>query len=236
MNLLLLESHQINNNRAEVSGRRAEHIFKVLKLTSGDRISLGLLNGKMGSGIIESSTKTLVQIRDIQLDQAPPANLPLTLILAMPRPQMLKRILQTVATMGVKKLCLIQTGKVEKGFWQSPSATPEAIREHLILGLEQGMATQLPELSFHQRFRPFAEDELPELVQGTTKIIAHPGSSQACPKATEGEHISLAIGPEGGFTDKEVDYFVNAGFSPVHLGDRILKVETAVPVLLAKLF
>ena len=72
-------------------------------------------------------------------------------------------------------------------------------------------------------------------MQQQQKIIAHPGNY---PKATPltAQPSVLAIGPEGGFTPEEVDTFLNNQFSAVQLGDRILRVETAVPVLLAKLF
>ncbi|WP_178101944.1 16S rRNA (uracil(1498)-N(3))-methyltransferase, partial [Pseudomonas yangonensis] len=73
----------------------------------------------------------------VSLDQPPPAKLPLTLILALPRPKMLKRVLQTVSAMGVPRLVLVNSYRVEKSFWQTPFLDPEALREQLILGLEQ---------------------------------------------------------------------------------------------------
>ena len=155
MNLLILEEqHFTSDTDAQIIGPRALHIHSVLRLGIGDKISLGRLNGFVGRGTISSSSKNLVEICDISLDTPPTPPLPLTLILAMPRPQMLKRILQTTATMGVKKLCLIQTSRVEKSFWQSPSATPSAMRDNLILGLEQGVATQLPEIYCYKRLGP----------------------------------------------------------------------------------
>lgn len=237
MNLLILEEHQqLPNNAARPSAKQAEHIRKVLKLKDGSRIGLGQLGGKIGHGRVQIDDEDNITLVDIALNNPAPSMLPVTLILAMPRPQMLKRIMQTVATMGVEKLCLLQTGKVEKSFWQSPSATPEAIREHLLLGLEQGIATTLPEIEYYRRFRPFAEDQLPSIAKNSTKLIAHPGVQQHSIASNGDEHVTLAIGPEGGFTSHEFEYFLEAGFKGISLGERILKVETAVPVALAKLF
>ncbi len=236
MNLLLLEGSQFTSeSSARANVRQSEHIQNILKLSVGDKISLGRVDGLMGYGVIKDLDEK-VGIEDIVLDKTPPPQLNLTVILGMPRPQMLKRILQTLATMGVKKICFIQSSRVEKSFWQSPSATDQAIHDQLILGLEQGVATQLPVVEKHLRFRPFIEDAMETLTKGTKKIIAHPHSSEAPVAHNEDEPLSLAIGPEGGFIRKEVEQFEARGFTSIHLGRRILKVETAVPVLLAKLY
>lgn len=236
MNLVILKPDQfINENCAFASERQFQHIKSILQLNDGDKIAIGRLNGKIGHARIQEQSNS-IQFVDIVTDQNPPPSLAITLILALPRPQMLKRILQTVACVGVERLCFIQSSRVEKSFWQSPTATEEAIEEQLILGLEQGVATQLPRVTKHQRFRPFVEDELAELSTGSKKFIAHPNESASPNLHSAKENISLAIGPEGGFLDKEVEMFKACGFEGIHLGRRILKVETAVPVLLSKLY
>lgn len=236
MNLLILEDAQFTSESiARANTRQSVHIQDILKLSPGDRISVGRLNGLVGQGIIKTLGEE-VEIDNIVLDKSPPPTLAITVILAMPRPQMLKRILQTLATMGVEKICFIQTSRVEKSFWQSPSATDQAIRDQLILGLEQGVATQLPVIETYKRFRPFMEDELDRITANTKRVIAHPHASAAPTAHDESEALSLAIGPEGGFIQQEVECFIEHGFSSIHLGRRILKVETAVPVLLAKLY
>jgi 16S rRNA (uracil1498-N3)-methyltransferase len=237
MNLLLLEAQQfLSDNRAITSKRQAEHIVKTLKLGLGSSITLGKVNGLIGRGTIAEINAHAVTVDAIEFHVVPPAQLPITLILGMPRPQMLKRIVQTIATMGVTKLYLVQTHLVEKSFWQSASATDRAIDEHLKLGLEQGFATQLPHVEKYQRFTPFMRDILPDLTENSSNIIAHPNGLVSCPCHEQNEAITLAIGPEGGFIESEVSLFEEAGFTAASLGSRILKVETAVPVLLAKLY
>ena len=158
-----------------------------------------------------------------------------TLLLALPRPKMLRRVLQTVAAMGVPKLVLLNSYRVEKSFWQTPFLEPSAIREQLILGLEQARDTVLPEVVIEKRFKPFVEDRLPQLAAGTCGLVGHPGDFPPCPRAIS-EPVTLAIGPEGGWIPYEVDKLAAAGLQPVQLGDRILRVETAVTALLARLF
>ncbi len=111
----------------------------------------------------------------------------------------------------------------------------EAIAEQLTLGLEQARDTVLPDIILAKRFKPFVEDELPALAAHTRGLIAHPGDHAECPRALS-EPVTLAIGPEGGWIPYEVELLSKAGLQPVQLGERILRVETAVPALLARLF
>ncbi len=235
MNLIILEDADfISATCARLTGRRHLHLTEILKAAPGGRIAVGRLHGNLGTArILQLDSETTV-LEVEALPDSPPPSLPLTLILGLPRPRMLQRTLQTIATMGVQRLCLIQTSRVEKSFWQTPLLRPEAVHEQLLLGLEQGKATEMPQVEYHRRFRPFIEDVLPQLCQSTRRLIAHPGDYPMARPADES--TTLAVGPEGGFIAGEVADFVAAGFAPIQLGPRILRVETAVPVLLAKLF
>ena len=235
MNLLLLEDADfVAADRAVLSGRRLKHLHEVHGAESGDSLRVGRLGGLMGRGTLLALDEQHAELR-VELDQPPPAKLPLTLLLAVPRPKMLKRTLQTISAMGVARLVLVNSYRVEKSFWQTPFLQPAAIREQLLLGLEQARDTCLPEVSLEQRFKPFVEDRLPQMLAGSRGLVAHPGDFPACPRALD-EPVTLAIGPEGGWIPYEVEMLRAAGLSPVQLGERILRVETAVPALIARLF
>lgn len=237
MNIILLTAEDLTGNTcAEIRDqRRCQHILSVHQAQVGERIRAGLLNGNMGSGIMTTLQPDLIIIEDLVFDEPPPPALPLFLVMALPRPKMLKRVLQTVSTLGVKKLVLMNSYRVEKSYWQTPLLEPESIREHLILGLEQARDTQLPEVILEKRFKPFVEDRLPALIAQTRALVAHPYSETPCPTGLT-EATSLAIGPEGGFIPWEIEQLEACGFEGVHLGKRIMRVETAVPFLLARLF
>ncbi len=240
MNLVLLfpEDFIIHDSAAEsvrLCGRRREHIQHVQRAQVGDQLIVGLVNGKVGRGTITVCNSDAIEM-DVVLDKLPPRALPITLIVALPRPKMLKRILQTIATMGVKKLILINSARVEKSYWQTPILQPDSILEHLTLGLEQARDTAMPAVVIEKRFKPFVEDSLPALTESKLALVAHPGLGQALKTPNTTEEVVLAVGPEGGFVDYEVDKLLACGFQGIHLGHRILRVETAIPVLLAKLF
>ena len=235
MNLLLLEEADfIAADRVVLRDRRLTHMQEVHRSEVGDSLRVGRINGLMGTAELlrlEAGEAELL----VSLDQPPPAKLPLTLVLALPRPKMLRRVFQTVATMGVSKVILVNSYRVEKSFWQTPFLEPEAIREQLILGLEQARDTVLPEIIIEKRFKPFVEDRLPAITDGTLGLVGHPGNYPPCPRALS-EPVTLAIGPEGGWIPYEIDLLAKSGLQPVQLGERILRVETAVTALLTRLF
>ncbi len=235
MNLLLLEDDDfVATDRVQLSGRRLKHLLEVHRAEAGDSLRVGRLNGSMGTGRLLNLDAERAEL-SVSLEQAPPSKLPLTLLLALPRPKMLRRVLQTVSAMGVPQLVLLNSYRVEKSFWQTPFLQPAAIREQLILGLEQARDTVLPKVLIEQRFKPFVEDRLPAMAAGSLGLVGHPGDYPACPRAVE-QAVTLAIGPEGGWIPYEVEKLQAAGLQPVQLGERILRVETAVSALLARLF
>ena len=237
MNLLLLHPEDLlPDGSAIVEGRRLQHMLQVQRVEQGQQLRAGLLDGLMGQARVEQLDNNSARL-SLQLDQPPPAKLPLTLILALPRPKMLRRTLQTIASMGVQQLVLVNSYRVEKSFWQTPWLQEDSIREQLQLGLEQACDTVLPEVILEKRFKPFVEDRLPALAADGLKLVAHPGEHPECPRALGTQQLTLAIGPEGGWIPYEVELMRKAaGFEPVQLGPRILRVETAVPALIARLY
>ena len=236
MNLVLFsQTDFIGDNIVAIRDtRRLQHITLVHQIKLGDTLKVGLINGQMGSGQVVLLNENEIQL-EVVLTQAPPKPLPVTLVLALPRPKMLKRTLQTIATLGVKKIYLINSYRVEKSYWQTPLLEEDAIAEHLLLGLEQGCDTQLPEVHLIKRFKPFVEDDLQNIVGETRALVAHPYTNLPCPAQID-YAITLAIGPEGGFIPYEIDLLQKCGFTAVNLGERIMRVETVVPYLLGRLY
>ena len=234
MNLLLLEEQDFTGpQQVKLSGRRLQHMLEIQQVAPGDCLRVGLLGGLMGQGEVVALNDHQAELQ-VMLTQPPPPKLPLTLLLAMPRPKMFRRILQHCATLGVAEIILLNSYRVEKSFWQTPFLQPEVVRENLLLGLEQARDTVLPDVRVEKRFKPFVEDHLPALVGNSLGLVAHPGNYPPCPRAVSGP-ITLAIGPEGGWLPYEVDKLVDAGLQPVQLGERILRVETAVTALIGRL-
>lgn len=234
MNLLIFtDSDRRGDNQVEVQDRRLQHLLKVLHTEVGDNVRVGELGGLMGNGTIGELNNERA-VLTVTLDQAPPQKLPLTLLLALPRPKMLRRILRSVAEFGVGELHLINSYRVEKSYWQTPVLQPQTIRDYLLQGLEQSRDTVLPQVHCHRRFKPFVEDLFPAMIKGRRALLAHPGDYPPCPRDL-GEETVLLVGPEGGFIPYETEKLQDAGCETVSLGPRILRVENAVTSLLGRL-
>ncbi len=234
MNLILLfQDDFIDNTTVRLQGRRLKHILEVHRASVGDELCVGVLNGQIGVGKVTLLSQSVLEM-EVRLERAPPAALPVTLILALPRPKVLRRVLRSVSSLGVKRIILLNCCRVEKSFWQSPFLGEVAVKEQLVLGLEQACDTVLPEVLLRPLFKPFVEDELPAIIKGTLPLVAHPHSTTPCPCDVK-RAVTLAIGPEGGFIPYEIEKFIACEFTPMQMGERILSVETAVPALIARL-
>ena len=233
--LILLSSDLQGKNHAILKGRRAEHIRSVLKTKVGDSIRFGQLNGPIGIAKLVRKDDSELLLELEYSAQAPVRPIPCTLVMALPRPKVARRLIQAICSLGVEELHLINTYRVEKSFWQSHYLEEAQLQHQLILGLEQSGSTTMPEVFQHRLFRPFAEDRLPEILQNKMGLIAHPYAEKKCPVGIDTPSV-LIVGPEGGFTEFEVNLLANQGAIPVSMGNRILRVETAVPALLGRLY
>ncbi len=235
MNLIVLfDEDFISDDRVVLRGRRAEHVRAVHRAKARESLTVGIADGKTGRGEVLRIDDDELELR-VELERDPPPPLPVTLILALPRPKVLNRVIASATSLGVKRMFLINAWRVEKSYWSTPRLSPDNIRMQAILGLEQARDTRMPSIETRRLFRPLVEDELPAIANGTRALLAHPGAAGECPRALS-EAVTLAIGPEGGFIEAEVTSLQRVGFEPVSLGPRVLRVETAVAALLARLF
>jgi 16S rRNA (uracil1498-N3)-methyltransferase len=230
VNLVLLEPAELRDDgTARLSGRRAAHVRDVLGASPGDRILAGVVGGAMGEAAVLAVGEGELVLRPA-LDRAPPPPSPVSLLLALPRPKILRKVLQGAAAMGVKRLVLLGSWRVEKSYFASPLLAPDALRAELLLGLEQGRDTVLPEVSIRRLFKPFVEDELEAAFPERTRLLAHPvGAAPLEARAPAGPRAALAVGPEGGWTAYEAARLEERGFAPFSLGPRVLRVDAAVP-------
>jgi 16S rRNA (uracil1498-N3)-methyltransferase len=246
MNLLLFESDEIDEGGVlKVSGRRAEHILTVLKLTPGGQLRVGELNG----GVALAQVSSLLPDGRVELriassgvaaggqseNEVGGSKFKLRLLVALPRPQILKKVLLTSAMFGASEIIFCGCARVEKSYWSSKSLRPEAIKEQLMLGMEQGEVTFIPEVRLESRFEVCIEDvrsssNLPLLYadRGGEDLIGLCGQSRL-------DGAVLALGPEGGWVDAERMALERAGFLKLGLGGYNLRVEVALAAALGQI-
>ncbi|MEA1879873.1 MAG: 16S rRNA (uracil(1498)-N(3))-methyltransferase [Campylobacterota bacterium] len=240
MNCILLPQ-----NATSISDlQQVTHIKEILKSQVGDSLTIGEMGGNIGKATIASINDNEVLLRDIALHKKPPAKLDLTVILALPRPKVLRRLIMDMTSLGVNKLIIVNSYRSQKSYWQSPLLN--RIDEFIFEGLQQAIDTVPLEVEFKKRFKPFVEDEFPALLVNKNAdeelshaVIAHPYAMQSWKtylfEATNNKETMpkvLCIGAEGGWIDYEVDLLCKHGCTSVSLGQRILRTETVVNVLL----
>jgi len=236
MNCLLLPKNaKVINDPQQVM-----HIKKVLKSQVGDSLTIGEMGGKIGKAKITQINHDEVILSDIVLNKQPPAKLDLTVILAMPRPKVLRRLVMDMTSLGINKLIIVNSYRTQKSYWQSPLLN--RLDEFVFEGLQQAVDTVPLEIELKKRFKPFVEDEFFALLldedgskEQADAVIAHPYATQSWKSYLDDAKQMpkvLCIGAEGGWIDYEVKLLCQHGCEAVSLGERILRTESVANVLL----
>lgn len=242
MNLLLIKERElVGTGKAEISGARAKYIYEFHDLKAGLTVRAGILNGALGQAEINFVSASRIELTFTP--QQPALNpIPIYALVATPRPQAVKKILQLSAMMGFSGVCFFRSERVVGSYLSSKSLTPQAIEEQLILGLEQAGNTALPPISKCDSFHELINAFIPELIStrgsNSIKLLADTKSTaqkwNSPPLFRPSQLALLAIGPEAGFSQVEQEQFKAFGFMGLSLGPRILRVEVALAVFAAK--
>lgn len=235
MNLLLLHPEDfVGEAEVVLRGRREQHAREVLKVQVGEALRVGRLGGAMGEGEVVDAREGELRL-SVRLTLPPPPRPGVDLILALPRPKQLKRVVPAAASLGVDRLVLLNAARVEKSYFDSKVLAPTFLASLVEQGLEQARDTTPPKLLIRERFRPFVEDELDGLFPDAERLAPHPAAEKPLGPVPPGRRVVLAVGPEGGWVPFELELLAQRGFTPVSLGPRILRTEAAIPLLLGRL-
>ena len=238
MNLILCEPDEVGaDGVVTLSGPRAAHVRGVLRAVAGDTVRVGVVDGPRGRAEVVAIDAEAVVLR-CTLDTGPTAPPAIDLLLALPRPKVLRRLWAQLAALGVGHVRLTNAARVERDYFDAHVVAPTTYRPLLIEGLQQAADTRLPRVSVHRQFRPLIEDEIGAPRDGERRLVAHPGhgaSPAGIAREPRPDRVLLAIGPEGGWNAFELELLAGHGFEPISLGPRILRTDTACIALLAVL-
>lgn len=207
----------------------AHHLIHVLRASPGDIIEL--FNG---TGLVASAQITSLHKRDAKLQilgshREESAARQIIVATAVPKGSRFDWLIEKATELGVTRIIPLRTAR---SVVDPRDSKLEKQRQTVIAACKQSGRNHLLELSPTTTWSDFASRDLE---QGAS-YIAHPGPAArpASPSHWEGKSaIVFAIGPEGGFTNDEVDLAIHHGAIPVSLGPRILRIETAVLALAA---
>ena len=233
MNIVLLEAGEAAAGPlVTIDDERARHVRTVLRAAAGQAIRIGIIDGAAGTGIVRSIDERSVTL-DCTFTDTPIAP-PVDLLLALPRPKVLRRLWAQLAAMGVGRVMLTNAARVERNYFDTHFLEERVFRPLLIEGLQQARDTRLPAVTIHRQFRRLVEDELDTSSDAPVRIVADPASETSILATVAGStRVLLAVGPEGGWNSFEIELLKSRGFERVGLGARTLRSDTACIALLA---
>ncbi|MDR3192880.1 MAG: 16S rRNA (uracil(1498)-N(3))-methyltransferase [Treponema sp.] len=249
MNLILFEEHEAGKPLPRRDGR-CVHLLKVLRKKTGDSFDAGVLGGRRGTGTIEGIGPDGSLSYSLDLFEAPLPRFPLRLAVGFPRPIQLRRLLRDLSSLGLAALDLVGTDLGDKSYRDTNLLRDGGARSALIEGAVQSRDTSLPLLTRYSRLddwlerRPWEDDgeggggqggggqagneqegaKRPALLVAADNL--RPAGSMAG-LGPAGGRVSVAVGPERGWSDRERDLLEKAGFLRLSLGKRALRTETA---------
>jgi 16S rRNA (uracil1498-N3)-methyltransferase len=236
MNIVLIDKTDIGDDgMVRLDGAKARHILDILKAEPGKQLKVGLVNGPRGVGVVhEISDETVVM--HTELSHSYPERPKIDIMLALPRPLVMKRLWAVLPSMGVGRIILTNASKVERFYFDTHWLDEKSYMPCMLEGLEQAGDTMVPDVNITRQFKIFLEDELDEVFPAGKRLVAHPGEDdKPLGKVQLGkdERVLLAIGPEGGWTEHELGLLDEHGFDCVTMGWRTLRTEAACVSALA---
>ncbi|MGE3509745.1 MAG: RsmE family RNA methyltransferase [Vicinamibacterales bacterium] len=234
MNLLLLELHELSaDGHVTLRDGRAAHLRTTLHASPGHRARVGIVDGPKGTGVVTAIEDNAVSLR-CAFEPATADVPPVDLLLAVPRPKVLKRLWAQLASLGVGRIILTNAARVERPYFDSHVLDAATYRPLLVEGLQQAQDTRLPLVSIHRRFRVLIEDELDALSDTQTRLVADPSADRHVRDVAlvPDGRVLLAVGPEGGWSRFELELLARHRFTTIGMGARTLRSDTACIALL----
>ena len=240
MNLILLDAAEITSTGdATLTDDRARHVREVLGATPGLRVRVGIIDGALGTATVSAIDGHTIALR-CTFDATPPRPR-IDLLLALPRPKVLRRLWAQLAALGVDRIILTNAARVERNYFDTHVLEPACYRPLFLEGLQQARDTRVPRVSIHRQFRKLVEDELTALSDAAARLVADPLATTPIRDALRAgrtlpdppdNRVLLAIGPEGGWNEFELGLLETRGFQRVSMGTRTLRSDTACVALL----
>ena len=219
-------------DRAVLEGDEARHLTRVLRAKVGDTVSLFDGRGREWPARVALLGRDRVELDTGEpvIDPLPPAAIPLTLAVALPKGDRQKWMVEKLTELGAARLLPLET---TRGVAEATASAQARLERVVIEACKQCRRNTLMEIAAG---RPL-DRLLAEVPAGACVVIAHPGGmpldTATAPPATTA--MIALVGPEGGFTDDELCAADRAGVVRISLGPHILRVETAAIALAARL-
>jgi RsmE family RNA methyltransferase len=222
VNIILFEPEE-TEQPLPLQDPRARHIVDVLRRSPGESFDAGLIDGPRGKATLLAAGPDGLNLAFEWGDEPPPLY-PVSLVIGMPRPQTARKILQEATSLGVSAMSFVRSDRGETSYGQSTLWSSGEWRRHLIAGAQQAFCTRLPRVEFG----PAIGDVCAALPEGGCRLaLDNYEAARPLARVELDVPVTLALGPERGWSEGERGILREQGFELVHLGERVLRTETA---------
>ncbi|MEX2288316.1 MAG: RsmE family RNA methyltransferase [Planctomycetaceae bacterium] len=217
---------------AELSGAEARHLVKVLRKNVGDEVVLFDGRGHRATAAVVEMDKRSVRLQILaRQDAESEQSTSLVLATAVPKGERFRWLVEKATELGVDRLVPLETARsvVHPG-----DGKLEKMEQTVIAACKQSNRDRLMAIDAKTSWQDFVANEFP----GRRVYVAHPTGApcnQVVDEPGAIDAIIAAVGPEGGFDDREIAMAVNAGALLVNLGPQTLRIETAALAMAATL-
>ncbi len=235
------------------------HVLEVLRRREGEVFDAGVIDGPRGKAEVRRIAAGHLEL-SFTWGEAPLPLPPLTLVMGLPRPQTARKILNEAATFGVTGLHFVATERSDPNYAASTLWSSGEWRRHVLAGAAQAFDTRIPEVTWTRSLAEAARESArgapaPVHVTAFRDGYFHERGSGSLPNGAPPARIALdnyeanmrlgeielesacgvclALGPERGWGGSDRAVLRENGFRLAHLGERVLRAETAVIAALA---
>lgn len=224
----------ISSDRATLDGPEAHHLLNVMRAGVGAQVTLFDSSGAEFAAVVESTRRSEATLRITERREiSRELPFPLTVGVALPKGDRQKWLVEKLTELGVTTLVPLIT---ERGVAQPTASAIERLTRSVIEAAKQCGRNRLMQIADPQSLSTFLTNPIAGDSQspGARRLIAHPHAPLLSTlEVNTPLPTAFAIGPEGGFTDAEVQSATDAAWQAVSLGRCILRIETAALALAA---
>lgn len=219
----LVDAADLAKEQVVLSSEESHHLARVLRVQPGQDLILFDGRGGVAEATVESVAKSAVAVGVSRRWSVPKPEVQIDLIQAVPKADRWELVLQKAVELGATTIRPVLTQHT--GFKPNPKKQ-ERWNKIVLNAAQQCEVRWLPELLPLEKF----EDTLPSLAEYDLVLIGslYEGTTLFRNISfADKKKVALLVGPEGDFSEKEVNAAIGAGAIPVSFGDRIMRTETA---------
>lgn len=223
---------EIRRGIAELTGRDAEHLVRVLRAEPGQIYELSD-NRDLYLAQVEVARKSLVSFRVLEKLDSPAPGVHLSLVAALIKFERFEWLIEKATELGVSVIQPIESTRTDPGLAQAAQKRLARWQKVALEASQQSRRVHLPRIDPPLRLAKSLQVDANVRLLLDEHSAAAPLLASAPGERSPTDRVAVLAGPEGGWTDEEREQIVSAGWISCSLGPTILRAETAAIAALA---